>query len=187
MPLIRLILLLVVLGSLTLLLVQNWSPVLPLVFLGMSTQALPLAVWILLSVAAGAFTSLLITGFFKMSNYFARSPRKRGKVETPPPRFSVQSPHLVLVLKVAKPNTPPLEPHPQHLTQTPTMILMNGEVVLQLAMTGILRKKLTKHQMLVLTIPPETIQTTKWTENRRVALVLAQFTPTVTEILAIQV
>jgi len=92
MPLIRLILLLVVLGSLTLLLVQNWSPVLPLVFLGMSTQALPLAVWILLSVAAGAFTSLVITGFFKMSNYFARSPRKRGKVETPPPRSSVQSP-----------------------------------------------------------------------------------------------
>lgn len=71
MPVIRIVLLLVVLGGLTLLLAQNWSPVLPLVFLGMRTQALPLAVWILSAVSAGAFTSLLIAGLFKLSNYFA--------------------------------------------------------------------------------------------------------------------
>lgn len=73
MAVIRLVLLLVVLAGLTLLLVQNWSPVLPLMFLGLKTQALPLAVWILLSIAAGAFTSLFITGLFNLSDYFARS------------------------------------------------------------------------------------------------------------------
>ena len=77
MPVIRLTLLLVVLGGLTLLLTQNWSPVLPLVFLGLKTQALPLAIWILSSIAAGAFTSLCITGLFKLSNHFGRSSKRR--------------------------------------------------------------------------------------------------------------
>lgn len=77
MPVIRLILLLVVLGGLTLLLTQNWSPVLPLVFLGVKTQALPLAIWILISIAAGAFTSLFITSLFKLSNHFGRSSKRR--------------------------------------------------------------------------------------------------------------
>lgn len=89
MPVIRLFLLLVVLGGLTLLLGQNWSPVLPLVFLGAKTQALPLAIWILLSVAAGAVTSLFITGLFKLANYFTRSPSSRRKAP-PPPRSSAQ-------------------------------------------------------------------------------------------------
>lgn len=60
-------------------LAQNWSPVLPLVFLGMRTQALPLAVWILMSVGAGAFTSLFITGLFKLSNYFAQPNLKKSR------------------------------------------------------------------------------------------------------------
>lgn len=91
MPVIRLILLLVVLGGLTLLLAQNWSPVLPLVFLGVTTQALPLAIWISIGVAAGAFTSLVISGLFKLSNYFARSSlSKRRKAQAPPPRSSTQ-------------------------------------------------------------------------------------------------
>lgn len=83
MPMIRIVLLLVVLGGLTLLLAQNWSPVLPLVFLGIKTQALPLALWILIGVGAGAGTSLFITGLFKLSNYFTRSkPRyRRNTVE----------------------------------------------------------------------------------------------------------
>ena len=80
MPLIRILLILTVLGGLTLLLAQNWSPVLPLVFLGIKTQALPLAILILLSITAGALTSLLITGFFKLSNYFAAQQlRYRGQ------------------------------------------------------------------------------------------------------------
>ena len=82
MPVIRLLLLLAVLGGLSLLLVQNWSPVLPLVFLGMTTQSLPLAIWILLSVVAGAFTSLLITGLSSLSNYFVRAtPQRRTPVD----------------------------------------------------------------------------------------------------------
>ena len=76
----QIILLLVVLGGLTLLLVENWSPVLPLVFLGVTTQPLPLALWILMSVGAGAFTSLVVTGLFNLSGYFARLPRDRRKV-----------------------------------------------------------------------------------------------------------
>jgi hypothetical protein len=70
MAVIRLILLIAIMGGLALLLVQNWSPVLSLVFLGMRSQPLPLAMWILFSTAAGAGTSLLITSLSKLSNYF---------------------------------------------------------------------------------------------------------------------
>lgn len=79
MPVIRLILLLLVLGGLTLLLVQNWSPVIPLVFLGMKTQPIPLAIWILFSLVAGGLTALLITGLFNLSSYFARSGRTQRR------------------------------------------------------------------------------------------------------------
>jgi len=79
MAVIRLILLVAVLGGLTLLLVQNWSPALSLVFLGVRTQPLPLAMWILFSTATGAFTSILIAALFNLSNYFA--PRQRQNPE----------------------------------------------------------------------------------------------------------
>ncbi|TVP55170.1 MAG: LapA family protein [Nodularia sp. (in: Bacteria)] len=77
MAVIRLILLVAVLGILSLLLVQNWSPVLALVFLGVRTLPLPLAMWIFFSTAAGAFTSLLITTLLKVSNYFGEQQRQR--------------------------------------------------------------------------------------------------------------
>lgn len=87
MAVIRLTLLVGVLGGLTLLLVQNWSPVLSLVFLGMRTQPLPLAIWILFSIAAGAGTSILISILFKLSNYFVEQPRQtRFKSPATPPR-----------------------------------------------------------------------------------------------------
>lgn len=76
MAVIRLFLLLAVLFGLTLLLVQNWSPVLSVVFLGMRTQSLPLAIWILFSTSAGAFTTVFITSLFKLSNYFAGQQRQ---------------------------------------------------------------------------------------------------------------
>ncbi len=72
MAVIRLILLVMVLGGLTLLLVQNLSPVLPLVFLGVGTKPLPLALWILLSVVAGAFTSVSISALMKLPNLLPR-------------------------------------------------------------------------------------------------------------------
>ncbi|TAF11286.1 MAG: LapA family protein [Nostocales cyanobacterium] len=82
---IRVILLVVVLGGLTLLLVQNFSLALPLVFLGMRTQPLPLALWILFSIAAGGLTSFLITTLSKVTNYFA-PPASASKSTTTAPR-----------------------------------------------------------------------------------------------------
>ncbi|MBW4687371.1 MAG: LapA family protein [Komarekiella atlantica HA4396-MV6] len=82
MAVIRLILLVAVLGGLTLLLVQNWSPALSLVFLGMRTQPLPLAMWILFSTATGAFTSIAIATLFKLSNYFAGGQRQSSYKST---------------------------------------------------------------------------------------------------------
>ncbi|MEH1998599.1 MAG: LapA family protein [Nostoc sp.] len=76
MAVIRLILLVAVLGGLTLLLLQNWSPALSLVFLGVRTQPLPLAIWILFSTATGAFTSILIATLFNLSNYFVGGQRR---------------------------------------------------------------------------------------------------------------
>ncbi|GAB1537679.1 hypothetical protein NUACC21_03290 [Scytonema sp. NUACC21] len=86
MAIIRLILLVAVLGGITLLLVQNWSPVLPLVFLGMRTQPLPLAIWILFSTVAGAFTTVFVTSLFGLSNYFGQQKRQT------PPMASTEAP-----------------------------------------------------------------------------------------------
>ncbi|AFY33439.1 LapA family protein [Calothrix sp. PCC 7507] len=87
MAVIRLILLVAVLGGLTLLLAQNWSPLLSLNFLGIQTQPLPLAIWMLFSTAAGAFTSVFITTLFKLSNYFVGTQRQnRFKSTATPPR-----------------------------------------------------------------------------------------------------
>ncbi|MFN6483673.1 MULTISPECIES: LapA family protein [unclassified Nostoc] len=76
MAVIRLILLVAVLGGLTLLLIQNFSPALSLVFLGVRTQPLPLAIWILFSTTTGAFTSILIATLFNLSNYFVAGQRQ---------------------------------------------------------------------------------------------------------------
>jgi hypothetical protein len=84
MPIIRLILLVAVLGGLTLLLVQNWSPVLPLVFLGVQTKPLPLALWILFSTFAGAFTCVLITVLGKFTADGMAVEPKTSVKKTPP-------------------------------------------------------------------------------------------------------
>ncbi len=81
----QIILLLAILGGLALLLVQNWSPVLPLVFLGLTTPSLPLAVWIVISLAADGGTSLAIASLFNLANYFAQpKPTKKRQVKQPP-------------------------------------------------------------------------------------------------------
>lgn len=82
----QVILLLAILGGLALLLVQNWSPVLPLVFLGLTTPALPLAVWILISLVAGAGTSIAIASLFNLANYFAQPKSSNKRQVKPPPR-----------------------------------------------------------------------------------------------------
>ncbi len=86
MAVIRLILLVAVLGGLTLLLVQNFSPALSLVFLGVRTQPLPLAIWILFSTATGAFTSILIATLFNLSNYFGGRQRQTPDRRSTTPR-----------------------------------------------------------------------------------------------------
>lgn len=95
---IRVILLVVVLGGLTLLLVQNFSPALPLVFLGMRTQPLPLALWILFSIGAGSVTSFLITTLFKFTTYStekassSKSTRTAPRVKTNPREETIPPP-----------------------------------------------------------------------------------------------
>ncbi|MEA5596388.1 LapA family protein [Rivularia sp. UHCC 0363] len=77
MTVIRLILLVAVLGGLTLLLAQNWSPAIPLVFLGWQTKPLSLAIWMLFGTAAGGFTSLLISSLLRLlPNRYVTQPRQ---------------------------------------------------------------------------------------------------------------
>lgn len=65
----RVLLILAVFGGLGIFAVQNASPVLPIVFLGTQSLALPLSVLILGAAGAGVLTSIVIGGLFKLSNY----------------------------------------------------------------------------------------------------------------------
>lgn len=63
---VRVVLLLLIVAGLVTFAIQNLAPV-ALVVLGTRTLALPLAVWVLGALAAGAFTTLLLSGFFSLS------------------------------------------------------------------------------------------------------------------------
>lgn len=67
----RLVIVLLILVGLTLVALQNLSPLLSLTFLGMKTVALPLAAWIIAAIAAGFLTSLILSLLFQLSNYLA--------------------------------------------------------------------------------------------------------------------
>jgi len=69
---VRIVVLLVILGGLTLFALQNAAP-LNLVFLGIKTQALPLGFWILAAVAAGFLTSLAIAWLLQIFNSFSNA------------------------------------------------------------------------------------------------------------------
>jgi hypothetical protein len=71
MALIRFIVFVLIAGSLVLLFLQNRSPVIALKFLGMQTQALPLAIWIVVAIALGILTSLLIALLLQAAYFFA--------------------------------------------------------------------------------------------------------------------
>jgi hypothetical protein len=73
-------LLLIVVG-LTIFALQNVEPALSLVFLGIRSPALPVSIWILLSIAAGVVTSLLISGLLGFSNYLSQ-PRGRTGLDS---------------------------------------------------------------------------------------------------------
>lgn len=93
----RLILVLLIIGGLILLTLQNLALTLPLNFLGIQTQALPLGVWVLFSLGAGFLTSLLLAALLRFSLYlnaqswqtqtranFNRSSASREAPRTPP-------------------------------------------------------------------------------------------------------
>jgi len=68
MPVMRIVLLVLVVGGLTLFAFSNLSPVVSLVFLGTQTLALPLAAWMGIAIAAGALTSF----FLQLLSYLQR-------------------------------------------------------------------------------------------------------------------
>ncbi|MEH2410260.1 LapA family protein [Nostoc sp.] len=114
MAVIRLILLVAVLGGLTLLLVQNLSPALSLVFLGVRTQPLPLAIWILFSTATGAFTSILIATLFNLSNYFVAGQRRT------PDRSTATSPRAKATRREEPTSRPASPPPPPSKKEAPS-------------------------------------------------------------------
>jgi uncharacterized integral membrane protein len=61
----RLVVVLLVLGAVLLLAIQNTAPALPLVFLGGRTLALPLGVWLAAAIGLGALTTLVLTALLK--------------------------------------------------------------------------------------------------------------------------
>jgi uncharacterized integral membrane protein len=74
---------------------QNLSPSLSLVFLGMNSISLPVGVWVVLAIIAGAITSGVISLFFPRSN-LTRTSKSRQRRVTPPssrnPEFSGETP-----------------------------------------------------------------------------------------------
>lgn len=81
MSIAKLILLIVILGALVVFALQNWLPTVPLVILGSSTVALPLAVWILGAIAAGALTTLVVTLLLRLGGGGNLPSRRRRPVQ----------------------------------------------------------------------------------------------------------
>ncbi|MDX2216435.1 MAG: hypothetical protein SFY66_24435 [Oculatellaceae cyanobacterium bins.114] len=86
---VRLALVLAIAGGLVLFALQNLTPI-SLVVLGVPSQPLPLAVWLLGAIVSGALTTLLISGLFSASNAFA-SPRARRPGKRSPNRVSANT------------------------------------------------------------------------------------------------
>ncbi len=79
---VKLILLLVILGALAAFALQNLAPV-SLVFLGIKTLALPLAIWVIAAIGAGACTTLLIAGLLQLARP-VRSSRPTARTASQP-------------------------------------------------------------------------------------------------------
>lgn len=181
MAVIRLILLVAVLGGLTLLLVQNWSPVLSLVFLGVRTQPLPLAIWILFSTTTGAFTSILIATLFNLSNYFVAGQRQT------PNRRSTTSPRAKATQREESTSraTPP--PPASKKKSRLVMNLMIGRQMAVEMMIGTLMKSPRKRLPLILKLNLlETQKSTNVNQKPKAVLSLVQFTLTATVSLKIR-
>lgn len=99
---VRLALVLAIAGGLVLFALQNLAPM-SLVILGVRSQPLPLAVWVLGAMIAGSLTTLLISGLFTASSAFSAPRLKRPKAKRSPNRSnSAANPR-----NPGKPNSPP--------------------------------------------------------------------------------
>jgi len=78
----RAIAILVLAGGLAILTVQNLSPAVPLVFLGTRLPTLPLSLWMLIAIATGIFTTLILSSFFTVSPTTSR--RRPSNPPNPP-------------------------------------------------------------------------------------------------------
>lgn len=90
----RIVLILLLLGGLTLLAIQNRAPeqILPLVFLGRQTPALPLGIWVGLAIAFGIITSLLLQSLSYLANYAPSRPPAATVPKSPRPQPRRQPP-----------------------------------------------------------------------------------------------
>jgi hypothetical protein len=68
MSITQLISLLILVGGLAIFTIQNLSPSLPLIFLGNQLPTLPISVWILIAIAAGILTYLIIHNLFQINH-----------------------------------------------------------------------------------------------------------------------
>jgi len=103
----RPVFLLVIVVGLTIFALQNVEPALSLVFLGVRSPAVPLSIWILLSMAVGALTSLLISGLLAFSNYLSATRDRTGRSSrSRPDTFPLES---------RTPYTPPPPPRKQEI------------------------------------------------------------------------
>lgn len=92
MPILRLILLLGIASILLLFALQNWSPSIQLVFLGIRSPAFPLSLWVLGAIAAGILTALAIGGLFQVTGLTApKQVRRPRSVEQPRRSYSYQA------------------------------------------------------------------------------------------------
>jgi uncharacterized integral membrane protein len=106
MDVIRLIILVTTILWLIIILVQNFGNSLPLVFLGMRSQSLPLGLWVLLSIIAGVLTSLVITRLLKFATNLNLQEQQSipKSIPTTPQRVKQNTP---------RPSSPPQPPASQ--------------------------------------------------------------------------
>ena len=106
MDVIRLIILVTTILGLIIILVQNFGYSLPLVFLGMRSQSLPLGLWVLLSIIAGVLTSLVITRLLKFATNLNLQEQQSipKSIPTTPQRVKQNTP---------RPSSPPQPPASQ--------------------------------------------------------------------------
>jgi hypothetical protein len=79
MAIARLLLPLLILAGLALFALQNWSLALPLVIAGFRTQALPLAIWMLVAIGAGAATTVAVSSLFSLTRISAVRRSNKGR------------------------------------------------------------------------------------------------------------